>query len=251
MPLFDVSGMDLSPFLRSSVYLGYLLLVSSTTCLGFVPSLLDLAAAGSSVSVRSSSRLEFFMLLSCGLHTGLLMSPHSSGQLGPSAFVAGLVKAESVSSLLVVDKTLLGLLMSLKSFAQMDLAIFVLDHSMMGLLIPTRSPAQAGSLLLTFDVANIGLLISARNSARTELLLLIFGMLCVGLCFSLFVLDYLHLGFMLSVRGCARPESLAPAPDCTFLDLVVSLQSLACPGFSMSLSDASHSAPLVSLHSLA
>lgn len=75
------------------------------------------------------------------------MSPHSSGQLGPSAFVAGLVKAESVSSLLVVDKTLLGLLMSLKSFAQMDLAIFVLDHSMMGLLIPTRSPAQAGSLL--------------------------------------------------------------------------------------------------------
>ena len=163
------------------------------------------------VSTQSLARPGLFVLTLTMGHLGLLVSSHSLARLELSLLTIGRSSLGLVFVLFVIDGCELEPSLSIRSFTRMDLALLVLDFLHLESLSSTRSfarPESAVSLMGTglgkldfslpaFDLADFDLALSLRSFSY--------------LGFPIFALDYVKLGFSLSLHSVARGDSVSLA----------------------------------------
>ena len=155
-------ALDSSLFTLGDFELDSPLPMRSMTRLGSCLSALDLAHMDPSMSIHSSTRLEFMLL------------------------VIGLTCLGLVSSLPVTDCTNSGSPLLARSFARPGLAPLALDHPRPGFVLPLRSMAHSDFAVPVLDPLRPEPLPSPHSLGRPEL--------------AVFVLDLLRLGSTLSLR---------------------------------------------------
>ena len=162
------------------------------------------------LSPQSLARPGLFVLVLTIGHLGLLVSSHSFARLELSLLTVGRSSLGLVFVLFVIDGCELDPSLSIRGFTRMGLALLVLDFLHLDSLSSTRSSARSESAvsfmgigrkldlpLPTVDLADFDLPLSLRAFSH--------------LSFPIFALDYVKLGFSLSLHGLARGDSVSLA----------------------------------------
>jgi len=177
---FPVCGKLLSDFLLFSlgfVHVGLPLFLRSFSCSGSLLLALDFAKAESLLFMRSIV------------------------QVGFAPLIFGLSRVGFVFFLPVIDTTILGFVVLLRSFAHPESALSVVDFVHMGFILLVRGLACLGPFLLVLDFLRLGFLTSMRSSVHLESFLFPFGLACTDLVFFLPVTDATWLGSLPSIRS--------------------------------------------------
>lgn len=177
---FPVCGKLLSDFLLFSlgfVHVGLPLFLRSFSCSGSLLLALDFAKAESLLFMRSIV------------------------QVGFAPLIFGLSRVGFLFFLPVIDTTILGFVVLLRSFAHPESALSVVDFVHMGFILLVRGLACLGPLLLVLDFLRLGFLTSMRSSVHLESFLFPFGLACTDLVFFLPMTDATWLGSLPSIRS--------------------------------------------------
>lgn len=153
------------------------------------------------------------MLLSGLVEPGFTLSFRSVGRPASNSSLFGRLRLDV--SILVLDKTFLGLFLLMRSSVYLNLSMLVLDPTQLGSMILLHQPACSASILLVF------------GSSRLDL--------------PLFVLDLLYLESSSSARSLVRFEFTVSTPSFTRIDffiLVLDLLHLGSTLFPQSSSQA-------------
>lgn len=160
-------------------------------------SLLDGTCVGSSVALRSFSRLgSSLSVLDCS-HLGSSLALRSFARLGSTLSLFGMARLGA--SLSVLDVMPLGSSVSLRSFSRFGSALSVLDFTNLGSSLSLRSCGRLASTMSLFGLTRLGSSLSLMDFVHLGSSLSLRQFARVGA--SLSILSSVHLGSSLSIRG--------------------------------------------------
>lgn len=173
--------------LRSSSRLDSQVLLSGVMCVGLALLVFNICTLGSLMSLRSFACLGPTISALDLAHMGSSLSTHSYGRLDSTAFTTGMSRLGLISSLLVLDDSMMGLFPLIRSTTCLGPPTFALDLLHPSSLSPLRFSARSGSSaspsgtarvgsissLSATSLVNLGPLPSARSLARSELAALV------------------------------------------------------------------------------
>ena len=239
----------------------------------FALSVIDNAMTGSFSLMRSAAHLEPVSLILDFLHLGSLLSVHQFARVDFATLCFGLVRLGFAFAPSVIDTTLLGSSVLIRSFARLDSVVLIpdyenpdfvvlfrsssqlelalsvsgkatsssslslLDFASTDLSMFLRCPAQLGLSLLALNFVDTDSSTSLRQLACLDLGVLIFGLSRAGFVFSLLVVDRTNFEPSMSPRNYAHLGSVAPALDLLHLGPPVFMRCFCQAGFAMSASD--------------
>eukprot|EP00435_Cladocopium_sp_Y103_P000288 s4706_g1.t1 len=225
--LLGLTHLGLPSPLQSFAWLGLSLLVP------------DYAHLGSCVLVRQFGLVELVLSVIGKACCGFLLPLLDLTRSEPFLSIRSLACSES--TLLVLDAAHLELSTLLQNFQCSDPTAPALGLSCLGFvfLLSLIDAATLGSSLccvrtdlamLLLDLNNLGLVMLLRDVAKSDSALFAVGISRLGSCSSLLVIDSNSLDFPMLVRSFACLELLLLALDYMTTGLLVSMQSLVCPG---------------------
>lgn len=153
------------------------------------------------------------------------------------------------SSLAVVDYLQLGSSLSIRCFARLGNAMSVLDFVQLGSTLSLRSYSRIGATLAVLDFVQLGSSLSLRSFSRLGAAISVFGIARCGA--SLSLLGSLHLGASVSLRSFARLGASLSVLAFVALGSSLSVRAFARLGSAMSLLDFAHLGSTLSLRSYA
>lgn len=186
------------------------------SCIGFVSSLSVLQGCSMdlSLSLRSFSRSEFVLSTSDFLHLGSMLFVRSAACLDFPLSMVGIVCADSISLVFVVDTVNIALTFFARSFGYLKLAAFVLDF------------LRPGSSTLV------------RSFARIDFPVLLIQSIRMGS--PLPCLDFTQLEPISLFQSLGWTDSMLFCLNVAHVDFLLSLQSFSCLTFTPSVSGISH-----------
>eukprot|EP00913_Durusdinium_trenchii_P009304 g8743.t1 len=232
----------------------------------FLLSVVDSAFSGSSLFLHTMARFGPCVFASDFFRLGFVLPSHSHSQVDLVVLVMGLSCLGFVSTLSVIESTLLDSVLSAQSLVQLDLPSLALQFAHLGSLTSPRSFACLGlvaslfgSLRLGFtvlmsDATSFGLAPLLRSFAQLGpailvfdftsfelpmllrgLMLLVLGLTRAGFVFSPSVVDTANLGSAPLPRSFSHPGLAALILGFEHLESSVSLRCFACLEFSCSV----------------
>ena len=225
LPVVDKVQLGFPPLLRSSARVDLFLLASNSASPGFF------------VSSQSPARLGPATFVSACSSSGPPPPLRGPGQPGFTVFVSGTARLGPIFFLPVAAHAHLGFSLSLRSFARVGPACFVCASAHLGFLASSRSLAQLDVPVPVPMFSHLGLSMPSRSLGRAGSLVLVFGASRSGSVSAPSVPDLLQLGSLLSLRAHARPGPSASITDFLAPGSFASSRSPACPGPTSLLAD--------------
>ena len=261
---FNCASLELLMLPRNCIRLESMVSTFGLSCIGFVSSLSVLQGCSMdlSLSLRSFSRSEFVLSTLDSLHLGSLLFLRTTACFDFPLSLVGLVCADSISFVFVVDTVNIASTFFARSFGYLELATFVLDSLHPGSSTLVRSFARLdfpilliqsirmGSPLPSFDFTQFepnsltqslgwtDSMFFCLNVAHVDFLLSLQSFSC--LTFTPSVSGISHLGFVSS------PLMI----DVASVDLPPSVHSFGRLGLSTPSVGLAHLGPFLSPHSL-
>lgn len=133
--VFDFGHAEPFVLLKLLAQLDLLLLVTGVACISFSPLASDPSQTGLSSSLHSFARLDFSPLASDFAAVGSLPLSQSHVHLELSLLMAGISCTAKVFFLSVIEASVLGPVMPLRSFAQLGLTSFIPDCTKFGFTV--------------------------------------------------------------------------------------------------------------------
>lgn len=269
--VLNFASSGLSTSLHGCACPGSTLLAVGLACAGFcfLPLVIETMTLDLSTFARSFGRLELVLLVLDFLHLESRTSVRSLVRVDFSMFLAGMPRAGSIFSLLVVDTCEIEFMPSARSLAKPELLIPVLEKSYLGFFPSLRQFAQLSltalilgsarfeSVLLVLDavtsdfsallqgcaylesstsamlIGHLGLMMFLRGLGRTNSSMFLVGLACLGFIFSFFLVDFAHMDLLLLLRSMAHLELFASTLGDAMLASTLSPQSFSRSNSSM------------------
>ena len=206
-----------------SLQLGSLSSLRSLERPGVAAPVLDYAIPGSPSLVRGPACADVLTLVSGMSWSGLvsILSVAGVSQLGLSAVLRSLAKAESTASLPNLAKMDVPLMLHSPGCSSIPLPIcgesrldptaLVLDHMHSGPVISSHSSGHSDVPVSTLQLANFGSLLPLRGLSHPDPMVLATGLARPGLCSSPSAAEMAHVEVSLFLHALAKPESEASA----------------------------------------
>ena len=198
MLIFDVTRPDSLLSLHGMACMGLAFLASGELCLGpFLPTL-DLVHLASSVSLQSFSHMEALPFVVDFTLVGLPLSLQSFARLGFAAPASDFLHLGF--SPLVRDLVHLGSRMFLMGKCCPELILSLLDVAEFDPSLSLRSVLRLDSLLFASDFVGMESLIFLQQSCHSDLISSALGLTCLGFVSSSSVIDWTIPGLMSLLR---------------------------------------------------
>lgn len=234
-------------------FMGSPSLLRSLFCGESFPSVLDLAHLDFLLFVQSPAWFGSMLLASDPLHSGFLMFMHSFVWPDFSVSPIGLQCMGSVFALSVVECLQLGLVTSLRSCGQLELATLVLDFLHLGPSMLPRSFCQIGFTSLAMQLCRTELVVLVLDFSSMGSVLPARSFVCSGL--AILIPDLTHFDLLMLVHAVTRSNSALSTCGVQSLGSLFFLSVVDCayPGLSFSLQSSARLDPVLlvldSLHS--